>query len=97
MTVERKRRILLLASVFIICSAVLILAGMNRETMNPDAFDYYMENSLEESGMSNAVTAIYLRYRMFDTIFEALLLASAVSAVAYFAAEWEKEGGDEND
>lgn len=93
MTGAAKRRILLMAMIFVICAGVLALANLDREAMEPEAYAYYVENSLEESGMANAVTAIYLRYRMFDTLFEALLLASAVSAVAYFAAEWEKEGG----
>ncbi|MBN2559065.1 MAG: hypothetical protein JXB33_09960 [Clostridia bacterium] len=92
-----KRRMFIMLFSAVVCIAVLVLASAHEEKMKPAAYEYYIENIVAEAGMPNAVTAIYLRYRIFDTLFEALLLAAAVSAVVYFAAEWEKEGGASGD
>ena len=50
-----------------------------------DLKDYYLENYIEETGSRNAVTAIYLDYRLFDTIFETLLLLVSVIGIIYFS------------
>ncbi|MBN1624601.1 MAG: hypothetical protein JXN10_08985 [Clostridia bacterium] len=100
MSKNAKRRLIVLSAIMVICLFVVIFSTIFDEKMEPVAYNYYVENAAEESGMPNAVTAIYLRYRIFDTLFEALLLGAAVSVVFYFAAPWEKEiekkGGDEN-
>ena len=97
MSRNAKRRYLILAGVIAICIVVILLVNIFDETMDPSAYKYYIENIVEEADMPNAVTAIYLRYRLFDTLFEALLLAVAVSAVVYFASEWEKEKEEHED
>lgn len=48
-----------------------------------DTVNYYLENAQKETGAINVVTAIYLNYRVFDTVFEALLLLVAVTAVLF--------------
>ena len=97
MSKNAKRRLVIMICIALVCALTLVVAGIHREDMEPSAYNYYIRNITEEAGMSNAVTAIYLRYRLFDTLFEALLLAVAVSAVMYFAAAWEKEKGDHGD
>ena len=89
-----RRRLLILICVIAVTLIVLILLNAFDETMKPDAFNYYIDKAMDETEMPNIVTAIYLQYRLFDTLFEALLLSVAVSAVVYFAAAWEKEEGD---
>ena len=91
MSRNAKRRLVILVFVMMICVFVMIVSTVFTEKMEPAAYNYYIENASEESGMPNAVTAIYLRYRIFDTLFEALLLGVAVSVVFFFAAPWEKE------
>jgi len=83
--------------VAVICLTVVLFNAFYAEKMEPSAYEYYIENAADEAQMPNAVTAIYLRYRIFDTLFEALLLAMAVSAVVYFAAAWEKEVEEHKD
>ncbi len=83
--------------VIMICSIVLLMTNILKEKMTPSAYEYYINNIPKEAEMSNAVTAIYLRYRIFDTLFEALLLAVAVSAVVYFASVWEREKEEQPD
>jgi len=45
--------------------------------------DYYVENSLYETGSRNIVTGIYLDYRLFDSIFETSLLLITVSGITF--------------
>jgi len=91
MSKNAKRRLVILSAIMVLCLFVVIFSTVFGEKMEPVSYNYYVENAAEESGMANAVTAIYLRYRIFDTLFEALLLGAAVSVVFYFAAPWEKE------
>jgi len=90
MSKNAKRRRIVIIFLVLICISILVLTNIYDEKMTPFAYEYYIKNIPEEAQMANAVTAIYLRYRIFDTLFEALLLAVAVSAVVYFAAAWEK-------
>lgn len=97
MSKNAKRRLILLLSILVICIAVLIYSNVQMEYMEPSAYEYYIKHIPIEADMPNAVTAIYLRYRIFDTLFEALLLAMSVSAVVYFASAWEKGKEDKKD
>lgn len=47
--------------------------------------DYYVANSAKDTFAGNAVTGIYLDYRLFDTLFETMLLFVSVIAVYYFS------------
>jgi len=49
----------------------------------------YLSRFASEIGGQNAVTAIYLGYRMYDTIFEALMLLVSVTAVLHMS--WYKK------
>lgn len=91
MSKNAKRRLVILSCIVIISILVVLVSTSITEKMEPVAYNYYVENASEESEMPNAVTAIYLRYRIFDTLFEALLLGVAVSVVFFFAAPWEKD------
>lgn len=50
-----------------------------------DLFHYYMDHFAIDTGAGNAVTAIYLNYRLFDTFFETLLLLVSVIGIIYFS------------
>ncbi|MDD2261535.1 MAG: hypothetical protein PHC31_11790 [Clostridia bacterium] len=56
---------------------------------NTSTADYYIENSEKDTAATNAVTAIYLNYRVYDSIFETLILLVSVSAVIHFS--WRKD------
>lgn len=49
--------------------------------------DYYVEHFVAQTGATNAVAAIYLDYRIFDTAFEAAILLMAVAGVLFVAGE----------
>lgn len=64
------------------------------EEVGKPAWDYYVRFFTPDTGARNAVTAIYLNYRVFDTLFEALLLLVGVIAVIYFSwkdEQWENQ------
>ena len=42
---------------------------------------YYLANALADTGAGNIVAAIYLNYRMYDSLFETLMLIVSVTAV----------------
>ena len=45
---------------------------------------YILDNFVEDTGAQNAVAAIYLSYRVYDTVFEALLLLIAIVGIMHF-------------
>ena len=52
---------------------------------NPYLKDHYLARFMTDVGGQNAVTAIYLGYRVYDTLFEALILVIAVVAVSHMS------------
>lgn len=50
----------------------------------------YLERFNQDTNALNAVTAIYLDYRLFDTLFETLTLLVSVIGIIYFSRH---EGG----
>lgn len=49
------------------------------------AKNYYLNNGFEDTYARNLVTAIYLDYRLFDSIFEAGILLIAVSGIMWIS------------
>ena len=66
-----------------VLGVVLYFAPVNDP--NPYLKIQYITRFREEAGGENAVTAIYLAYRVYDTIFEALVLVVAVIAVLHMS------------
>jgi multicomponent Na+:H+ antiporter subunit B len=77
------RRLILLIIVLCI-SAVVVLLFVTAEDANlntTQAKEYVAKNHENDTSASNAVTAVYLNYRFFDTLFESLILLVSVLAV----------------
>lgn len=51
------------------------------ETLGAPLMEFFTANFFAETGASNAVAGIYLNYRVFDTLFEALMLVVSVMEV----------------
>jgi multicomponent Na+:H+ antiporter subunit B len=77
-----KRITLIIMLVFIL---VIFSRNINwlKDNINTTTKDYYIENSLEETGSQNVVTGVYLDYRLFDSIFETSLLLITVSGITF--------------
>lgn len=53
------------------------------ETYNVTSYHYYVNETYRETGSKNYITGIYLKYRLFDSIFEATLLFVTTAGVFY--------------
>ncbi len=51
----------------------------------PELFNLIIENYFADTNANNSVASIYLNYRVFDTIFEALMLLVSVMGVIHFS------------
>lgn len=85
---NRLRRLLLLGVTLLITAGVAALFVSSGESGLPSttARDYIAENHIDDTSAGNAVTAVYLNYRYWDTLFEALILL--VSALAVISLSW---------
>lgn len=89
------RRIFIAICLGVLTFSVLILSNAIPTT---DVFvmaDYFIENAYKETGAPNAVTSIYLFYRYYDTLFEALMLLFSIIGVIYMSVHAEGEEYDQ--
>ena len=70
---------------FTVVLAALFILLIPEQTPVTYLKDMYMAMFSSEIGAKNAVTAIYLGYRMYDTLFEALLLLVSIVAVVHLS------------
>ncbi|MDW7657090.1 MAG: hydrogen gas-evolving membrane-bound hydrogenase subunit E [Bacillota bacterium] len=72
---------------------VIILYRQGHRPTEAIASAWYIDNALQDTGAPNAVAAIYLNYRMFDSLFETLMLL--VSALAVIRLSWRSHESDQ--
>lgn len=82
-----RRKILALFISLVIVITVLL----NEQTIefSKHIFDYLINHGIEETSSENLVTSVYLYYRYYDTLFEALLLIISVIAIIYLSVHKE--------
>ncbi len=75
-----------IVSIFVafLFAGVVFLYTVHGDTTGVDIASYYIYNFAADTGAGNAVAAIYLNYRMYDTIFEALILLVSIIAMLHF-------------
>ncbi len=78
------RRALIIGFVVLLMAAVLHAANRYVDAAPQELAEYYVESFTEDTGARNAVAAIYLNYRIYDTLFEALILLAAITAMLHF-------------
>jgi multisubunit Na+/H+ antiporter MnhB subunit len=64
--------------------AVTQLSVQHDEKHEPDLFRYVAANYEADCHTTNAVTSILLNYRMYDTMFEVLILLTAIIGMKQF-------------
>jgi len=69
----------------ILTGAVLTVYLQLHQATSSPATDFYLNNSLPYTGAANAVTGIYLNYRLYDTLFETLLLLVCAAAIIHLS------------
>jgi len=83
--VKIKWRSYILPAVFTVTLVFLVLRVVPEGEANTYAMEQYIRYFASDIGGENAVTAIYLGYRLYDTVFEALMLMVAVVAIAHLS------------
>lgn len=80
------RKFLMALSAFLLSGLILfaLVAELPSE-VEPPIVERIRERAPEETGATNLVSAIYLGYRAYDTLGEALVLLLAVTGVYFFA------------
>lgn len=58
--------------------------GEHKEALEPTLFQYVADNFEADCGTTNAISAILLNYRMYDTMFEVLILLTAIVGMKQF-------------
>ena len=82
---EKKKEHRLLPILFVVALAILFIAFIPKGSSVTALKDSYIARFREEIGGENAVTAIYLGYRLYDTLFEALTLLVSIVAVVHLS------------
>ncbi len=73
-------------SLAVLAAVVTLYVAMGTKSVeNPQIFEFVMENYSKDTNAQNSVASIYLNYRIFDTIFEALMLLVSVMGVIHFS------------
>lgn len=87
--------------VLTMCILVILASHLHTEIQEPSLFHYVTSNYEEDCHTTNAVTAILLNYRMYDTMFEVLILLTAIIGMKQFLPSpdeltpdhrWRKKG-----
>lgn len=69
---------------FIIFAGVTAVTVRHDERLEPVLYEYVAENFREDTSARNAVAAVLLNYRMYDTLLEALILLTAIIGMLQF-------------
>jgi len=71
--------------------AAMVTLIINQETLRygKEVFEYLINFGAAETSSDNLVTSVYLYYRYYDTLFEALLLIISVIAIIYLSIHKE--------
>ncbi len=91
----RRRYVAILAVCLAIAAGVIFLyvssgtTGIDTST----AKNYVTKQHVADTSAENAVTAVYLNYRFWDTLFEALILLVSVLAIRLLS--WNTQGQNE--
>lgn len=88
------RRIISFIIVFSFMAAFLLIHHFGDETLPNELLLYYKHNYYKDTAAQNIVTAIYLNYRVYDTLFEALMLLVSVIGIIHFSRH---EGGEHHE
>lgn len=74
---------------FALALYLILLNQQIHPQMLVDMGTYYLTNAMDFANAPNSVTAIYLFYRYYDTLFEAMILIFAVVGVIYLSVHEE--------
>ena len=76
-----------LGSALLVLAVFLVVTYLSLQydaRLDPSLYTYVTRHFEAETGARNAVAAILLFYRMYDTLFEALILVTAIIGMQQF-------------
>ncbi|MFP4286144.1 MAG: hydrogen gas-evolving membrane-bound hydrogenase subunit E [Candidatus Izemoplasmataceae bacterium] len=85
---------------FIVLSYNIIQMPSKFDTSAPafnDMTNYYIDHSLEDTGVINIVSAVLADYRAFDTLGETMVLFTSIVAVASILKVTPKKEGEHHE
>ncbi len=85
------RGMIITASALVICFCALLMMMFDYHGAREEAGAAYIERGTIDTGAANLVSAIYLNYRLFDTLLEILVFSVAVLGVRFYLLERGKE------
>lgn len=71
--------------VFLLFAFVLFIYCKTYSPVENTLAEYFILHSFRDTGATNAVAAVYLNYRVFDSLFETLMLMVSVVAVIHLS------------
>jgi len=80
-----KHRVITMIFTMTLAGLVIFINFDTNLVADPLIANFYLEHFHADTHTQNAVAAIYLNYRVFDSIFETLILLVSVSAVITFS------------
>ncbi len=78
---------------FLVFLAVTAITVRHDERLEPILYDYVAANFHDDTSARNAVAAVLLNYRMYDTLLEALILLTAIIGMLQFLPGSRDDGG----
>lgn len=88
------RRKLIALGIFSLYLYIMFLSDSSLKSESFELAEYYISNAYTDTGAPNAVTSIYLFYRYYDTIFEALMLMFSIVGIIYMSVHEEEIHND---
>lgn len=85
------RRKIIALYLFVVFILLIFLTSKTQMLPEYKVASYYVTNAYAETHAINTVTSIYLNYRYYDTLFEALMLLFSIIGVVYLSIH---EGDD---
>ena len=70
--------------VLLVFIGITVVTTQHAEQLEPTMYEYMITNFQRDTSAHNAVAAILLNYRMYDTMFEALILLTAIIGMKEF-------------
>ncbi len=75
------------ALVLVTCFCALLMMTFEYHGAREGAGSLYIKRGTTDTGAANLVSAIYLNYRLYDTLFEILVFSTAVLGVRFYLAK----------
>ncbi len=88
--IKTLRRMIIFIFITMLALIVILINNYAPQQLQNELVPDYQNNHFVETGANNIVTAIYLNYRVYDTLFEALTLLVSVLGIIHFSRH---EGG----